>query len=121
MYKIAVVEDDIAISEMYKLKLTSVGYQVRTAMNGADGFTLIEEFQPDLVLLDLRMPVMTGDVMLEKVRQTDWGASVRVIVLTNISKSEAPPALRFLSVDRYVVKAHHTPSEVVAIVQEILR
>jgi len=45
---------------------------------------------------------------------------MRVIVLTNISKTEAPSALRFLHVDRYIVKAQYTPSQVVAAVKEVL-
>jgi CheY-like chemotaxis protein len=67
------------------------------------------------------MPVMSGDVMLEKLRQTDWGANIRVVVLTNISRDEAPMGLRLLNVDRYVVKAHHTPAQVLDIIEEILQ
>jgi len=63
---------------------------------------------------------MPGDEMLEKLRATPWGSGVRVIILTNISKNEAPQKLRFLNVDRYVVKAHHTPAQIVSIVQDVL-
>jgi hypothetical protein len=63
---------------------------------------------------------MAGDEMLEKLRQTDWGASIRVIVLTNISRDEAPRSLGLLNVDRYIVKAHHTPQQVLEIVNEVL-
>lgn len=120
MTKVAIVEDELAICQIYQFKLENEGFTVKTAHNGKDGLKLIEEFMPDLVLLDLRMPVMTGDAMLEKLRSEDWGSSIRVIVLTNISKEEAPRSLRFLAVDRYIVKAHHTPSQVVAIVNEVL-
>jgi hypothetical protein len=58
--------------------------------------------------------------MLQHIREHHWGASIRVIILTNISRDEAPSLLRFLSVDRYIVKAHYTPSQVVAIVKEVL-
>ncbi len=120
MYKIAIIEDEHAIAEMYKMKLTSDGYEVEVANNGVEGYDLIKTFSPDLILLDLRMPEMSGDKMLEKVRQTGWGSRPRVIILTNISRDEAPSTLRFLGVDRYVVKAHHTPAQVVSIVEEIL-
>ena len=66
------------------------------------------------------MPEMNGDEMLAKLRAEDWGANVRVIILTNISRAEAPMMLRFLNVDRYVVKAHHTPSQLVEVVYEVL-
>lgn len=118
--KIAVIEDDPAIGAMYEYKLQAEGYQVRRALNGEDGLRLADQWRPDLLLLDLKMPLMTGDEMLEKLRATDWGSSMRVIILTNISKTEAPMSLRFLNVDRYIVKAHHTPSQVTAIAEEIL-
>jgi hypothetical protein len=63
---------------------------------------------------------MGGSEMLAHLRSERWGSEIRVIVLTNISKDEAPPALRFLHVDRYIVKAHHTPAQVVSIVHEVL-
>jgi DNA-binding response OmpR family regulator len=118
--KIAVIEDNIPICQMYEFKLKNSGFDVKTAHDGKEGLELCEAFKPDLILLDLRMPVMSGDEMLEKLRSTDWGSSIRVIILTNISKDEAPMTLRLLDVDRYIVKAHHTPSQVVDIIRDIL-
>lgn len=120
MTLIAIVEDDKPIQTMYKAKLELAGFSVVTADNGSDGLTIIERSKPDLVLLDIRMPVMNGDEMLVKLRETKQGSLVRVIVLTNISRDEAPSNLRFLNVDRYVVKAHHTPSQIVDVIHEVL-
>ena len=119
-YKICVIEDDPSIAAMYEFKLRLEGYVVTVASNGSDGLKLIKAEAPDLILLDLKMPRMSGDEMLEKLRATPWGSGVRVIILTNISKNEAPQKLRFLNVDRYVVKAHHTPAQIVQIVDETL-
>lgn len=119
-YKLAIIEDERAIQQMYKLKFEGEGYDVRTASDGHDGLRMVQDFLPDVILLDLRMPKMSGDEMLAKMRQTDWGSDIRVIILTNISKNEAPSALRFLNVDRYIVKAHTIPSEIVKIVDEVL-
>lgn len=119
-YKILVVEDDEPIRNLYKLKLQQEGFQTCTAVNGIEGYRIAKESLPDLILLDLRMPIMSGDEMLAKVRSTDWGSSMRVIILTNISKNEAPHSLRFMHVDRYVTKVHHTPSQIIAIVREVL-
>lgn len=115
-----VVEDEPAIAEMYRFKLSLDGFTVFTAPDGQQGLAACQEHRPALILLDLRMPVMTGDEMLEKLRKTDWGADIRVVILTNISRDEAPHNLRLLNVDRYIVKAHHTPAQVVDIVNEIL-
>ncbi len=82
--KIAVIEDETSICEMYRMKLASVGYDVKVAHDGQEGLALLEEFRPDLILLDLKMPIMSGDEMLAKLRETDWGAGIRVIILTNI-------------------------------------
>ncbi len=118
--KICVIEDDIPIASMYEYKLQKEGFDVVVAYDGTSGLSLAKEWRPDLILLDLHMPNMNGDEMLEKMRATTWGSGIRVVILTNISKNEAPQKLRFLNVDRYVVKAHHTPAQVVQIVGEIL-
>lgn len=119
-FKIAVIEDEPSIRNLYQTKLELEGFEVATATDGNEGLQLVESFQPHLMLLDLMMPEMNGEEMLIKVREQDWGASTRVIILTNISRDEAPSILRFLHVDRYVVKAHYTPAQVVDIVRDIL-
>lgn len=118
--KIAVVEDDQPIREMYAMKLRACGFAVSTAEDGQEGLALAKEFRPDLILLDLRMPVMDGVEMLKRLRAESWGQNILVIVLTNISHNEAPMDLRFLRIERYIVKAHHTPRQVVEIIYETL-
>ena len=119
-FKAIVVEDDQDLQFIYKLKLEREGFTVKTASNGQEGLDLTREFRPHIILLDLMMPIMGGTEMLTRLRAQDWGGEARVVILTNISKDEAPQALRFLHVDRYIVKAHHTPAQVIAIVNEIL-
>lgn len=118
--KAVVIEDDHDLQFIYKLKLERAGFTVTTAGNGEEGLEAIQALQPDIILLDLLMPVMNGTEMLARLRAENWGSDVRVVILTNISKDEAPQALRFLRVDRYIVKAHHTPAQVVGIVNEII-
>jgi DNA-binding response OmpR family regulator len=117
---IAIIEDDETISQMYTYKLQASGFHTKAAYNGKQGLELCEKMLPDLILLDLRMPIMNGDEMLEKLRSTAWGSTMRVIILTNISRDEAPKILSLLNVDRYIVKAHHTPQQIVDIINEIL-
>lgn len=118
--KAVVVEDDHDLQYLYRLKLEREGFEVETAENGVEGLELVEKFKPDVILLDLMMPIMSGAEMLAIMRAQIWGGDARVIILTNISRDEAPQALRFLHVDRYVVKAHHTPAQVINIVHEVL-
>jgi DNA-binding response OmpR family regulator len=120
MPHILIVEDEVAIATMYEFKLRQRGHQVVTTYNGKQGLSSAVKDIPDLILLDLRMPIMSGEEMLELLRAEDCGTFIRVIILTNISRDEAPTKLRFLNVDRYIVKAHHTPAQVVDIVEEVL-
>ena len=68
MTKIAIIEDDQAISQMYRFKFEAEGYSVETAENGKLGLELTEKMKPDIILLDLMMPEMTGDEMLTRLR-----------------------------------------------------
>lgn len=116
MAKIAIVEDDLAIAEMYRLKFEALGHQVEIAGNGKLGLELCERMKPDLVLLDLMMPEMNGDEMLEKMRATEWGKDIKVIILTNVEEQEAPERLKTLNVRTYIVKAEMIPSQVAEVV-----
>ncbi|MEI9913439.1 MAG: response regulator [Candidatus Saccharibacteria bacterium] len=96
MAKIAIIEDDQAISQMYRFKFEGEGYDVETAENGRIGLELAEKMKPDVILLDLMMPEMTGDQMLEKMRTTSWGKNIKVIILTNMGEQEIQIRLRSL-------------------------
>ena len=118
--KIAIIEDDTAISQMYRMKFEAEGYQVETAENGKLGIGLAEEMKPDIILLDLMMPEMNGDEMLTKLRQTEWGKNIKVIILTNMGEQEAPASLRDLGVEAFIVKADMTPRQVAELVKQHL-
>jgi DNA-binding response OmpR family regulator len=118
MSKIAIVEDDSAISQMYRIKFEAEGYDVETAENGKLGLQLIEEMRPDIVLLDLMMPEMDGEEMLTRLRQEPWGKSVKVIILTNMGESEAPDTIKGLNVEAFILKANMTPRQVAELVKE---
>jgi len=120
MPKIAIIEDDLAIAQMYRLKFEAEGYHVDIAENGKLGLALCEQMKPDLVLLDLMMPEMNGDEMLEKMRATDWGKGIKVVILTNVGEQEAPDKLKSLSVLAYIVKAEMTPKQVAELAKKEL-
>ncbi len=120
MAKVAIVEDDMAISQMYRLKFETEGYTVQTADNGKLGLELVEAFKPDIILLDLMMPEMTGDQMLTELRKKPWGKDITVIILTNMGEEEAPKTLRELGVHSFIVKAEMTPRQVAERVKQAL-
>lgn len=120
MPKIAIIEDDPAISQMYRIKFESEGYKVETAENGQLGIDLCLAFQPDIILLDLMMPEMNGDEMLAALRKTEWGSTVKVIILTNMGEQEAPETLKALDVSAFIVKADMTPRQVAELVKKQL-
>lgn len=119
--KIAIIEDDEPIRSMYTTKFENAGFDVAGAGDGQEGLELVEKFKPDLILLDLLLPVTSGDKLLEKLRSEEWGRNILVIVLTNISADEAPMSLRLLKVEKYIVKAHQTPRQVMETVVEVLQ
>lgn len=118
--KIAILEDDIVISQMYRMKFEAEGFEVQTAENGRTGVELCEKMRPDIILLDIRMPEMNGDEALKKIRATAWGKHIPVLVLTNLGEEEAPASLRALGVHSYIVKADFTPRQVTERVKQAL-
>lgn len=120
MTKIAIIEDDAVINQMYRMKFEADGFEVQVADNGKAGIELVKAFQPDIILLDLQMPEMTGDEALKYIRSQDWGKTVPVIILTNLGIEESPKELKDLNIHSYIVKAELTPSQVVARVKEAL-
>ncbi|HJQ08184.1 MAG TPA: response regulator [Candidatus Saccharimonadales bacterium] len=115
--KVAIIEDDAAISQMYRIKFEAEGYTVETAENGQLGLELAEEMRPDIVLLDLMMPVMSGEEMLARLRKTEWGKHTKVIILTNRGEQEIPPSIKQLGVDAIILKAAMTPRQVAELVK----
>ncbi len=120
MTKIAIIEDDPVINQMYRMKFESDGFDVKLADNGKRGVALVESFKPDIILLDIQMPEMTGDEALTEIRKNDWGKNIPVIVLTNMGQEESPKSLNKLGVHSYIVKADFTPRQVVNHVKEAL-
>jgi DNA-binding response OmpR family regulator len=120
MTKIAIIEDDPVISQMYRMKFEADGFDVQLANNGKRGLALAEAFAPDMILLDLQMPEMGGAEALALLRSSPWGKDIPVIILTNLGEEEAPKEIRGLGIHSYIVKADLTPRQVVQRVKEAL-
>jgi DNA-binding response OmpR family regulator len=118
--KVAIIEDDPVISQMYRMKFEAEGFEVQIAGDGKLGVALVQKMRPDVILLDLRMPEMSGAEALAEIRKHDWGQDIPVLILTNVGEEEAPASLEPLHVESYIVKADLTPSQVVKRVKAAL-
>ena len=120
MTKIAIIEDDPTISQMYRMKFEADGFDVRMAGNGKIGVDLVKSFKPDIILLDIQMPEMDGAEALKLIREHKDSKDTPVIILTNLGEEEAPIEMRSLGISSYIVKANNTPRQVVAHVKNTI-
>lgn len=120
MKKILIVEDDIALREIYKIRLSAEGYVMVEAENGEDAVGKIIKERPDLVILDVMMPRISGFEMLELVRMTPEIANLKVIVMTALSAEEQRERAENLGALRYIVKSQVGIEDMVGIVKEVL-
>lgn len=121
MAKILLIEDDNLMIRMYQRKLKADGYEIEVALNGEEGLERVKTFNPDLVLLDIMMPKMNGLQVLEKMKADDEIKNIPVILLTNLSGSDADKDKGLeLGAVAYLVKSNMKPDEVIAKVKEVL-
>ena len=120
MSKILLVEDDFAISLLYKTKLEIHDWLVDVAHNGLEALKQVAKNSYDIILLDLKMPYMDGEEFLRRFRKEQKDENTPVIILTNISREEAPKTLWHYGISGYFVKAHSTPKDLAEIVAKHL-
>jgi DNA-binding response OmpR family regulator len=111
--KILIVEDDKFLRDLLERKLVQAGYKVITAVDGEDGLKAAKEEKPDLILLDIILPTMSGWEVLEKIKADPDLSSIAVIVLSNLGEREDVERGLSLGAEDYIIKAHFTPSEVI--------
>lgn len=120
MTRIAIIEDDPVINQMYRMKFEADGFEVHVADDGKRGVEIVKRHQPDIILLDLQMPNMNGVEALTEIRSQAWGKDIPVLILTNLGEEEAPSEIKDLNISSYIVKAALTPKQVVARVKQTL-
>lgn len=118
--KIVIVEDNEALAEIYKTRLELIGYICFVAHDGVEAVVLIEKERPSLVLLDLMLPKIAGQQILEIMRASEWGKDIKVFVISNLNESEAPH-IREQGIEGYVVKANLSNDQIDQVVDNILR
>jgi len=121
MAKILLVDDDALLVRMYQKKLQNDGYDVATADDGDTALTIVGEFKPDMILLDIMMPKVNGLQLLTKLKENKETNNIPVVLLTNVGGSDEDVNRGFeLGAVAYLVKANNKPKEVVEKVKEIL-
>ncbi len=118
--KILVVDDEKMFQDIYKSKLLSEGFLVRTAGNGTEAIRILTDERFDLVLLDLNMPVMDGFKVLAAIKSMPKLAQLHVIVFSSRGQPEEIEKAVSLGANGYLTKATTTPKEVVKKVKEAL-
>ena len=116
--KILVVEDDKYLINAYRVKLTKAGFDVQLATDGDEALTLLSSFKPDLVLLDLILPIRDGFSVLTEMKKQPLWSKIPVIIASNLGQKEDIDRGMKLGASDYIVKSDMT---LVAIIEKIKR
>ena len=119
--KVVIVEDNIALADIYKSRLEIIGYKCFVAHDGLTALNLIKNESPNLVLLDLMVPVIAGDEILKRMRANDWGKDIKVQIISNLNEADAPVGLRDQGIEGYAVKANLSNDQLDQLVDNILK
>jgi DNA-binding response OmpR family regulator len=111
--KILLVEDDAALSGVYKSRLLMEGFDTREVNNGEQALSAALEYKPDLILLDAMMPKISGFDVLDILRNTPETKNIRIIMLTALSQPKDKERAESLGVDDYLVKSQVVIGDVV--------
>ena len=111
--KILLVEDDVALSAVYKSRLELEGFETKEVSNGEPALTAAKEYKPDLILLDAMMPKISGFDVLDILRNTPETSQIRVIMLTALSQPKDKERAENLGVNDYLVKSQVVIGDVI--------
>jgi len=118
--KILIVEDEVDIRDALADMFAQYKFTVVTATNGQEGLDTAITEHPDIILLDLNMPVMDGHEMLARLRNDPWGKDVKVVVLSALDDIKNIADAHDEKITKYIVKAHTTLATIVSNVNEAL-
>jgi DNA-binding NarL/FixJ family response regulator len=120
MHKLLIVEDEDILRQAYVNVFKMEGFNVAEAANGEVALEQIEKFLPDVVILDILMPIMDGIEFLEKVNLVKKYPKTKVLVLSNLSDKETVDHVITLGAARHLVKSSLSPSQLVKTVRALL-
>jgi len=120
MKKILIAEDDQFLASAYRVKLTKAGFDVKIAGDGQEALKILETFVPDLILLDLMMPVKDGFSTLEDLKKNDTYKNIPVIVASNLGQKEDIDKAKGLGATDYIVKSDVALDALIAKIHSII-
>lgn len=120
MTKILIVEDDKDLSDAYRIVLEDAKYSVKNAFNGKEALDISKTFDPDLILLDLLMPIKSGKDFLKEYNRNELHPEVRIVVFTNLQDSTEVDYIYDLGADKYFIKSWTGPTGLIKIIRETL-
>jgi DNA-binding response OmpR family regulator len=118
--KIVIVEDNTDLASIYQTQLEAAGYHCLIAHDGIAALYNIQTELPQLVLLDLMVPAIAGDEVLKRMRATEWGKNIPVLIISNLNEDDAPTGLRDLGIVGYLVKANLASEQLLQVVNAIV-
>lgn len=119
--KILIVDDDPDLLEITGERVVQGGYAVLKAKNGKEGLEVALAQHPDLILLDVMMPEMTGLEMLKVLRQDEWGKNAHVFMLTSMNRSQEMSEGMHYNVAKYIIKSDMKYDELLADIKQYLQ
>jgi two-component system phosphate regulon response regulator PhoB len=118
--RILFVEDDDALAGVYLVRLQAEGFDVKRVANGEDALATALSYHPDLVLLDVMMPKVSGFDVLDILRNTPETANLKIIMLTALSQDSDRKRAEALGVDEYLVKSQVVITDVIDHIKRLL-
>ena len=118
--KVLLVEDDVNLRDIYFARFQAEGYELSVASNGEEALAMTVMVKPDLMILDVMMPRISGFDVLDIVRSTPETAHTKVIMMTALSEESDSNRGKALGVDEYLVKSQVKLEDVVSTVKRVL-
>lgn len=110
--RVLIVEDEQDIRDAMAETIADAGFAVSVAGNGQEGLGLALTEHPDLILLDIVMPILDGHGMLQKLRQDPWGKNAKVIMLSSMDDVQNIAGAHEGEIEDYLIKPHNSLDEV---------